>query len=234
MDNRNIIIEVKNVESDRLKNINFKLFEGEIVTLIGPSGAGKSSLLMLLNRLEDPNEGEITYRNKNINEYEMEKLRKEVGMVFQSSSLFAGTVEDNLKFGPELFGKWDRMSGKELLEIVQLPQDYLSKDVEELSGGERQRVAFARTLANQPEVLLLDEVTSALDIKNVELIERFLKEIIYKKVKAIIMVTHNIKQAKRLGDRTFFMNEKEIVEQGDTSEVLENPRTESLRVFLEE
>jgi len=234
MDNRNIIIEVKNVESDRLKNINFKLFEGEIVTLIGPSGAGKSSLLMLLNRLEDPNEGEITYRNKNINEYQMEKLRKEVGMVFQSSSLFAGTVEDNLKFGPELFGKWDRMSGKELLEIVQLPQDYLSKDVEELSGGERQRVAFARTLANQPEVLLLDEVTSALDIKNVELIERFLKEIIYKKVKAIIMVTHNIKQAKRLGDRTFFMNEKEIVEQGDTSEVLENPRTESLRVFLEE
>ncbi|WP_280768435.1 ABC transporter ATP-binding protein [Salipaludibacillus daqingensis] len=234
MGNQNIIMEAKNIESDRLKNINFKLFEGEIVTLIGPSGAGKSSLLMLLNRLEDPKKGEITYRNKNINEYEMVKLRKEVGMVFQSSSLFDGTVEDNLKYGPSLFGEWDHNRGKELLEIVQLPVDYLSKDVEELSGGEKQRIAFARTLANRPDVLLLDEVTSALDLKNVELMEKFLKDIIPNQVRAIMMVTHDIKQAERLGNRTFFMDEKEIAEQGDTSQMLRNPTTESLRAFLEE
>lgn len=234
MDNRNVMIEAKNVMSDRLENINFKLFQGEIVTLIGPSGAGKSSLLMLLNRLEDPKEGIITYQNKNINDYEIEKLRREIGMVFQSSSLFDGTVEDNLKFGPSLIGEWKPNRGKELLEIIQLPNDYLSKYAEDLSGGERQRIAFARTLANRPEVLLLDEVTSSLDLKNVELIERFLNEIISKQVKAIMMVTHNISQARRLGDRTFFMVDKEIVEQGVTNQVLVNPSTESLRDFLEE
>ncbi|PYZ94311.1 phosphate ABC transporter ATP-binding protein [Salipaludibacillus keqinensis] len=229
-----VILEAKNIQSDRLKNINFTLHEGEIITLIGPSGAGKSSLLMLLNRLEDPNEGTIHYLGKDINEYPLEQLRKRIGMVFQSSSLFEGSVEDNLKFGPSLFDEWKPERGKELLEVVQLPKEYLDKNVEELSGGEQQRIAFARTLANKPEILLLDEVTSALDVKNVELIERFLKEIVPNQVKAMMMVTHDIEQAKRLGNRTFFMNNEEIVEQGRTSQVLEAPKTNTLQAFLKE
>ncbi|SER68432.1 ABC transporter ATP-binding protein [Salipaludibacillus aurantiacus] len=228
------VLEASNVQSDFLRNINFNVSEGEIITLIGPSGAGKSSLLKLLNRLADPETGQIFFYNKNIKEYKIEQLRKRIGMVFQSSSLFEGTVEDNLKFGPSLFNEWEHEEGKKLLEIVKLPTDFLSKDVRELSGGEQQRVAFARTLANRPEVLLLDEVTSALDVKNVEVIEQFIKGIVSKEVKAVLMVTHDIKQAKRLGDRTFFMYNREIVEQGDTRRLLTDPQSGRLQAFLKE
>ncbi|MCE7794280.1 phosphate ABC transporter ATP-binding protein [Salipaludibacillus sp. CUR1] len=228
------VLKASNVQSDFLRNIDFKVSEGEIITLIGPSGAGKSSLLKLLNRLADPESGQIFFYNKNIKEYKIEQLRKRIGMVFQSSSLFEGTVEDNLKFGPSLFNEWKHEEGEKLLEIVKLPSDFLSKDVRELSGGEQQRVAFARTLANRPEVLLLDEVTSALDVKNVEVIEQFIKGIVSREVKAVLMVTHDIKQAKRLGDRTFFMCNREIVEQGDTRRLLTDPQSRRLQAFLKE
>ncbi|TMW74120.1 phosphate ABC transporter ATP-binding protein [Alteribacter natronophilus] len=228
------MIEVNSVSTDILKDISLEIHKGEIVTLIGSSGAGKSSLLMLLNRLNDPHTGTITYRGSNIQDYDVTTLRKSVGMVFQSSSLFDGTVLDNLKYGPKLFNEWEEGMGSRLLENVQLPDSYLDRDVEDLSGGEKQRVAFARTLANRPDVLLLDEVTSALDLKNVELIEAFIQELVPAKVHAVIMVTHDVAQAKRLGNRTLFMDEGRIVEQGPTEELFENPRTEKLQYFLKE
>lgn len=227
------IIEARNVQSERLQSFSLDIKEGEIVTLIGPSGAGKSSLLMLFNRLEDPVKGQLKFRQKNIKDYPIERLRKEIGMVFQSSSLFDGTVADNLKYGPSLFNEWEEEDGKRLLEIVQLPTDYMTKDVQELSGGERQRVAFARTLANKPEILLLDEVTSALDLRNIEMIEQFLLDIVQGQVKAIMMVTHDINQAKRLGNRTIFLDEGKIVEQGETNALLSQPKTSQLKNFLQ-
>ncbi|PYZ98619.1 phosphate ABC transporter ATP-binding protein [Alteribacter lacisalsi] len=228
------ILELSNVSTEILSNISLEIYKGEIVTLIGSSGAGKSSLLMLLNRLNDPDTGSIRYRERDLKEYEVTALRKSVGMVFQSSSLFDGTVLDNLKYGPKLFDEWEDGMGSRLMENVQLPKSYLDRNVEDLSGGEKQRVAFARTLANRPDVLLLDEVTSALDLKNVELIEAFIKDLVPDRVHAVIMVTHDVAQAKRLGSRTLFMDEGQIVEQGSTEELFENPHTEKLQYFLKE
>ncbi|SDI25869.1 ABC transporter ATP-binding protein [Natribacillus halophilus] len=228
------LIRMENVSTAILKNIFLHVKKGEIITLIGSSGAGKSSLLMLLNRLNDPDEGTITYRGQDVNSYDIPALRKSIGMVLQSSSLFDGTVEDNLAYGPKIFNEWDEKMGEELLQNVQLPTSYLQRPVDELSGGEQQRVAFARTLANRPDILLLDEVTSAVDLKNVELIEDFLSRIVPERVQAILMVTHDVAQARRLGNRTIFMDQGKIVEEGKTSDLFANPQTEQLQYFLKE
>ncbi len=228
------MIKVENVTTDRVFNISFELSLGEITAIIGPSGAGKSSLLMLLNRLTDPQKGKIFYYDKELTSYPIIELRRRVGMVFQSSSLFEGTVEENLKYGPSLIGKWQKNSGLRLLEKVQLPKDYLNRNVEHLSGGEQQRVALARTLANGPEIFLLDEVTSALDLQTVEFIEELLVELAKVEKKGIAMVTHNIEQAKRISDQSIFMEKGAVVEQGKTAEVLETPKTEQLQKFLKE
>ncbi|QQK76204.1 phosphate ABC transporter ATP-binding protein [Salicibibacter cibarius] len=234
MEETETIIQMEDVHTPILKNISLQVKKGEIITLIGGSGAGKSSLLMLLNRLVDPDKGTIHFRGRDVRDYEIPKLRKSIGMVLQSSSLFEGTVADNLAFGPKLFQEWEENMGEELLAHVQLPASYLHREVETLSGGEQQRVAFARTLANRPDVLLLDEVTSAVDLKNVDLIEAFLLEIVPKNVKAIMMVTHDVKQARRLGDRTIFMENGKIVEMGPTEKLFTNPQTERLQYFLKE
>lgn len=226
------IIDVNNVRNERVKDVDFELMEGTLTTVIGPSGSGKSSLIMLLNRLTDPLEGEIFYKGKQISSYPINELRRKIGMVFQQANLFDGTVEDNLKFGPNLIKTWDSKLGASLLEKVQLPEEFLSKEVEHLSGGEQQRVAFARTLANNPDVLLLDEATSALDMRTVDLMEELL-ELLVEEGKTIIMITHDLKQAERLGKYTLFMNEGRLEEKGFTKEMFINPTTESLQKFLE-
>lgn len=227
------IMEARNVKNERVDDIHFELMEATLTTMIGPSGSGKSSLLMLLNRLEDPDEGEIYFKSKKIEQYPINELRRTIGMVFQQAHLFDGTVEDNLKFGPRLKKKWSQNLGSELLEKVQLPVDILTKDVSHLSGGEQQRVAFARTLANDPEVLLLDEVTSALDMRTVEWMEKLLHRLVDEEGKTILMITHDLKQAERLGSYTMFMNEGRLEEKGETSELFHHPNSNALKKFIE-
>ncbi len=227
------IIEAKDVKSERVGSVDFMLKEATLTTIIGPSGAGKSSLLMLLNRLESPKQGAIYYKNKKIEDYPISDLRQKIGMVFQQAHLFDGTVEDNLKFGPELNKKWHDEKGAELLEKVQLPIEFLNKNVAHLSGGEQQRVAFARTLANNPEVLLLDEVTSALDMRTVDWMEELLHRLVDEEGKTILMITHDLKQASRLGTYTLFMNDGHLEEQGETKEMFQDPTSDALKHFLE-
>jgi putative ABC transport system ATP-binding protein len=106
--NKNEVLQAIAVSTNRVSDISFNISLGEITTIIGPSGGGKSSLLMLLNRLTDPLAGKILYRDKEICSYPITEIRRKIGMVFQSSSLFEGTVEDNLKYGPALVGKWQK------------------------------------------------------------------------------------------------------------------------------
>ncbi|TWI57831.1 ABC transporter ATP-binding protein [Halalkalibacter nanhaiisediminis] len=225
-------IEWKAVSNERISTVSFSVAKGQLVTIIGPSGAGKSSMLKLMNRLEDPDEGMIYYQDKALTDYPIKELRKKIGMAFQTAALFDGTVEDNLSYGPKLHGiEWSEKWGQELLDAVQLPKDFIHKPVEELSGGEQQRVALARTLANKPDVLLLDEVTSALDLRNVDLVEDLIKRL-QQQGKTILMVTHDVEQAERLGDITLFLEKGKLVETGETAAFFTEPKTQEARRFL--
>lgn len=229
-----VLFGFSKVTNDRLKEINLKVDKGDRTILFGPSGAGKSSLLFLFNRLQIPIEGTISYKNRLIDTYDISRLRKEVGLVFQNANLFPGTVFDNIKYGPSLFQEWEEKKAEELMQFVQLPLHYLYKEAANLSGGEQQRVNLARTLANEPEVLLLDEPTSALDNKTAEEIEKLLLKITEEQEMTMIMVTHNLKQARRIGKTGVFMENGKIIEEGNINELFENPSTNELKKFLKE
>ncbi|MGP4074402.1 ABC transporter ATP-binding protein [Halobacillus sp. K22] len=223
----------ENVSQDPLNNLTFTIEKNEKVILFGPSGAGKSTLLYLFNRLSEPDSGTIYFNEKPITEYPVTELRKNVGLVLQAPHLFPGTVLDNIKYGPTLFGEWEDKHAETLLDYVQLPSSYLHKDVSHLSGGEEQRVSLARTLANSPEVLLLDEPTSALDYKTAEEIEEVLEELIKEHDLTMVMVTHNLNQARRLGDRGLFIMDGVLQEDGAIPEMFDHPENEKLLKFIE-
>ncbi|MFD2637439.1 ABC transporter ATP-binding protein [Piscibacillus salipiscarius] len=226
-----VIYKLDNIYRRILTNINIEIHKGDRVMLFGPSGSGKSTLLHLFNRLDDPEQGSIFYNGKNINEQDITTLRKNVGLVLQQPYLFPETVKDNLMYGPKLFNDWNPDEARTLLEYVNLPESYLDKPVDELSGGEKQRVSLARTLANKPEILLLDEPTSALDDQNIEQIEQDLINLIQHNDLTVIMVTHNLEQAKRLGNRGIYLENGKIVEEGLLPDMLDRPETEALKNF---
>ncbi|MBN9653676.1 ATP-binding cassette domain-containing protein [Halobacillus sp. GSS1] len=217
-----------------LQDINFTMEKQDKVILFGPSGAGKSTLLFLLNRLNDPEQGAIYFKGEPIEQHSITDLRKQVGLVLQAPNLFPGTVLDNIKYGPSLFDAWDDQQGKKLLDYVQLPSNYLERDVDQLSGGEKQRVSLARTLANSPEVLLLDEPTSALDYRTAEEIEEVLECLMEEHQLTMLMVTHNLNQARRLGNRGLFISDGQIVEDGKIPDMFDHPKTKELEKFLEQ
>ncbi|HET8668529.1 MAG TPA: ATP-binding cassette domain-containing protein, partial [Terriglobales bacterium] len=143
-------------------DVSLDVLKGDVLAVTGPSGAGKSSLLRLLNRLDEPTSGSFSIEGQDYREFVARDLRRLVGMVMQTAYLFPGTVADNLRFGPRQVGEeLPEKAVEQLLEEVGLP-GYASRTTENLSGGEAQRVSLARSLANRPIVLLLDEPTSAL------------------------------------------------------------------------
>ncbi|WP_261129441.1 phosphate ABC transporter ATP-binding protein [Bacillus sp. Marseille-Q3570] len=234
MDRNQEIIRCEVVSTDHLKDLSFGLEMQQITTVVGPSGAGKSSLLFLLNRLEEPASGDIYYKGQNIKALPVTKLRCEVGMVFQSAYLFDGTTEENIQYGPKLQGELQDCDVDRLLDLVDLPRSFKTRHVTSLSGGEQQRVAIARTFANKPSVLLLDEATSALDIKTAEHIEELLFRLRDEKGVTIMMVTHNLKQAERMGEQTLYLEDGRLVEKGITLEMFEHPETQQFGQFLKE
>lgn len=201
-----------------LNNINGEFYKGKITTLVGPSGAGKSTLLKMCNGLISPTTGDILIEDKHIDSYEPTTLRKNVGIALQSAPIIRGTVFHNLSLPYTLQHKSllesDAIS---FLEVVGLDHTFLQRQAEDLSGGQKQKVSIARSLLNRPKILLLDEITSALDPTSVYEIEQLILKINQKYGVTIIWITHNIEQAKRIGNFTWIMMEGKLLETGEST-----------------
>jgi UDP-glucose/iron transport system ATP-binding protein len=215
-------------------SLSYSFQKGQIYNIVGPSGAGKSSFLRLLNRLDEPTEGEILFYDKSLPSYPPTELRKKISMLFQIPYLFPGTVQDNLEYCCK--GSQGRKKVETdpavYLERVGLSRDFAGKQAEDISVGEKQRVAIARALVLEPEVLLLDEPTSALDPSSAQKIERLILSLSKDLCLTVIMVTHNPEQAIRLGGETIFLVGGKMIESGETSQVLTNPSTELGRRYI--
>ncbi len=220
-------------DSPILNSISFDLKAGDMLLVLGPSGAGKSTLLQCLNRLLPLDSGTISLQGTDINKLDVCSLRRHIGMVFQTPTLFPGTVEDNIGMGPKLEGKTVLQSDIEKLATeVGLDRQFLTRESGSLSVGEQQRVAFAQTLANHPEVLMLDEPTSALDPTAVLTIEKLILKIHRELKRAIIMVTHNVQQALRLNAQTLVLVDGKVLAQGPIEELIEDQTNETLVRFF--
>ncbi|MDN4508136.1 phosphate ABC transporter ATP-binding protein PstB [Gordonibacter sp. RACS_AR49] len=217
-----------------LKGINLEFPKNQVTALIGPSGCGKSTLLKSLNRMNDlvegcRIEGEITLDGRNAySDIDVNSLRRRVGMVFQQPNPFPMSVYDNVAFGPRTHGIKSRADLDEIVEqslrdaaIWDELKDRLKKNALGLSGGQQQRLCIARALAVRPEVLLMDESTSALDPISTAKIEDLVGEL--KSKYTVIMVTHNMLQALRVSDKTAFFLLGEMVEAGDTDDIFASP-----------
>jgi putative ABC transport system ATP-binding protein len=182
-----------------LRDVGLTLREG-VTALLGPSGSGKSSLLRLLNRLADPERGVVRFRGEDVTGLDVRELRRRACLVPQLPAPLPGTVADNLRYGPALFGRAVGVEGP--LEMAGLTKLYVDREASQLSVGEQQRVMLARALAHEPEVLLLDEPTSALDDYTKGGVERTLAELAARSGLSMVLVTHDRPQAERMaGER---------------------------------
>jgi len=198
-----VLFELREVGLDRggrpvLDSFSAAIPEGA-TAIIGPSGAGKSTLLRLLNRLADPDRGEISYRGRPLSGYEPLALRREVSLVPQLPALLEGTVESNLRYAAGLAGEEPDVDAT--LARAGLDPSFAGRDVAKLSVGEQQRAMMARALAQRPAVLLLDEPTSALDHAARDAVEATLARLRSESGLSLVLVSHDPEQARRLGDR---------------------------------
>lgn len=206
---------------------------GKITTLVGPSGAGKTTLLKLCNGLLSATEGEIFIDNKPIDSYDPVLLRRQVGIALQNATMLRGSVFDNLKLPLHLQGKQlTKEVALQLLEDVGLPEQFLHHDAHSLSGGQKQKVSIARTLVNKPSILLLDEITSALDVHSQKEIEQLITKINEKYKVTVIWITHNLEQAFSVGDYTWVMMGGKLIETGESS-ILQSPKNKDVIRFIQ-
>ena len=241
------ILEVKNFsvsydDKKILKNINMYIDRNKITAIIGPSGCGKSTFLKSLNMMINEEKGaktfgEIFFEGKNIKDFEVENLRKNIGLVFQTPTPFPFSIYKNMTYAPIYYGiknknQLDNLVKEKLMlaGLYDEIKDEINKSALSLSGGQQQRLCIARELTVEPEILLLDEPCSALDIQNTIKIEEMLKNL--SKNYTIIIVTHNLAQAKRIADKTAFFFDGELVEYEDTEKIFSNPRDEKTRKYI--
>ena len=210
-----------------LKDINFRVQNGEIFVLVGPNGAGKTTLLRILDLLEEPTNGRFLFDGESINYSAKDKaaLRRRISMVFQQTVLFNMSVFDNVAYGLKVRGENKVGTEKRVratLELVQL-RGFEHKNALALSGGEAQRVALAQALVTEPEVLLLDEPTANLDPRNLSIVEEALSRVNREKKTTMIMATHNMFQAENLASRVAVLNEAKIEMIGTFQEIFGKP-----------
>ncbi len=231
-------------ETHALKNIHLDIPEHNITALIGPSGCGKSTFLRTINRMNDLIEGvkvtgSLTYRGVEIYapDRDVTELRRNIGMVFQKPNPFPMSIYDNVAYGPRTHGIRARARLDDIVEqslrdaaIWDEVKDRLKKNALGLSGGQQQRLCIARALAVKPDVLLMDESTSALDPISTSKIEDLAMEL--KKEYTIVIVTHNMQQAVRISDRTAFFLLGELIEYGDTEKMFSGPEDKRTEDYI--
>ena len=231
-------------DNHALKDISVEIPANRITALIGPSGCGKSTFLKTLNRMNDlvdsvKIDGEVLYNGENIygKDVDVTRLRKQIGMVFQKANPFPMSIYDNIAYGPRTHGirgkaKLDAIVERSLRDaaIWDEVKDRLNKSALGLSGGQQQRLCIARALAVEPDILLMDESTSALDPISTSKIEDLAMEL--KNRYTVIMVTHNMQQAVRVSDKTAFFLLGELVEYGDTERIFSHPQEKRTEDYI--
>lgn len=249
----NIVLEALNLEvrvreKTILQNISLQVASGQILGIIGPSGAGKSTLLRCFNRLSELTpglrvRGEVRLMGSSIYapELDVNVLRARVGMLFQEPIVFPVDIRENVLFGARRLRRMSKEAQDELVEsslrevaLWEDVRDRLKHSASNLSVGQQQRLCLARTLAVQPEILLMDEPTSALDPRSTSAIEELLLKM--KNRHSIVLVTHNLRQARQISDRVAVVCLKsgigQIVEQGETAAVFDAPISQEFRDYL--
>ncbi len=227
-----------------VSNVNLNIEKNKITAIIGPSGCGKSTLLRSLNRMNDliitsRVEGKVLFKGTDIyhKDTDVIELRKKVGMVFQKPNPFPSSIYENVAYGPKLRGIKKKSHLDEIVEsalrradLWKEVKDKLNESGLSLSGGQMQRLCIARSLAQEPEVMLFDEPTSALDPISTSNIENLLQEL--RKTITIIIVTHNMQQAARISNYTAFMYLGELIEFGDTNTIFVNPANKLTEEYI--
>ncbi|WP_027327660.1 phosphate ABC transporter ATP-binding protein PstB [Helicobacter pametensis] len=224
-----------------LFDINMNIKKNKITALIGASGCGKSTFLRCFNRMNDKIaniQGLVEVKGQDVASQDVVKLRKMVGMVFQQPNVFVKSIYENIAYAPRLHGMIKNKEEEEGLVEISLQKvglwdevkDKLKTNALALSGGQQQRLCIARALAIKPKLLLLDEPTSALDPISSSVIEELLKEL--SQDLTMVMVTHNMQQAKRVADKVAFFHLGELVEMGKSKEFFESPKEERTRAYL--
>lgn len=227
-----------------LKKVNMDIKKGQVTAFIGPSGCGKSTTLKCFNRMNDlvddcKIEGLIEINGNDIYKKDVNvvKLRRNVGMVFQSPNPFSKSVYDNLTYGPKLDGIKDKNTLDEIVEtslkqasIWDEVKDKLDQNALSFSGGQQQRICIARTLSVKPQIILMDEPTSALDPISTAAIEDLMDSL--KSNYTIVIVTHNMQQAARISDQTAFFLTGEVIEMDATKKIFEDPRDKRTEDYI--
>ncbi|MBM7552616.1 ABC transporter ATP-binding protein [Thalassobacillus pellis] len=220
-----------------VKNMSFKVNEGELLTLVGPSGCGKTTTMKMINRLIQPTSGSIFIHNQDIREYNIHELRWNIGYVLQQIALFPHmTVEENISIVPEM-KKWKKKDVSkridELMDMVGLdPATHRKRKPDELSGGQQQRVGVIRALAADPDFILMDEPFSALDPISREKLQQDIRDLQQEIQKTIVFVTHDMDEALALGDRVCLMKAGEIIQLDTPQNMILSPKNDFVKDFI--
>jgi len=226
----------KYARKEVLRVEDFSFFGGKIYSIIGPSGAGKSTFLRLLNLLDFPTEGKIFFQGREVppGGKERLKIQRQMTMVFQKPVLFNTTVYNNVAYGLSIRGESGKCKRKKALSALERVgmKDFAGRRAASLSGGEGQRVALARAIVLEPEILFMDEPTANLDPANIALVEKVIKELNRERGTTVIMVTHNIFQARRLAQEVLFIYKGRLLESGPAESFFARPRNKRTAAFI--
>mgnify|MGYP001009036259 CR=1 FL=1 len=222
-----------------LDDVSIVVEEGEFLTVIGRSGCGKTTMLRMINGLQKPDSGKVYAAGEDVGEADLIRLRRKIGYVIQNKGLFPHmTVEKNIIYVPVISGQKDKRQNRKLAEeligLVGLEREMLDRYPEELSGGQQQRVGIARALASRPKLLLMDEPFGALDEITKRAMQNELLALQKKLGMTVVFITHDIREAMKLGDRVLVMEQGKIAQCDTPENILKNPSNDYIRNFIGE